>query len=158
MFVRNRKDFSSGFCLFVLGFFIAFRSIRLSVWSRFGPDEGFFPLVAAIIIIGSSLIIIIKSLSLTRGQKKEKILEKQEKEVVSIFRVSCYIILTMLYGLLLEKVGFLITSGLFLILILKYVERQRWKMTILVGLASIITSYLLFVYFLGVRLPRGFIR
>jgi hypothetical protein len=64
------------------------------------------------------------------------ILEKQEKEDVSIFRVFSYMVLTMLYGLLLEKVGFLITSALFILLILKYTERQGWRMTILFALAD----------------------
>ena len=94
MYFKNRKDFLSGICLVVLGIFIAFRSIRLSIWSRFGPDEGFFPLVIALIIIGLSLIITIKSLSLTRGKKEEIILEKRVTGVVNIFRVSCYIILS----------------------------------------------------------------
>jgi len=42
-----------------------------------------------------------------------------------------------------------------LLLIMKYTEKQSWKMTISVGAASILGSYLLFVYFLGVPLPKG---
>jgi large-conductance mechanosensitive channel len=158
MWVKNRKDFLSGFFLLLLGFYVAFRSMQLSIWSRFGPDEGFFPLFTAVIIIGTSLVIIIKSLNLTQGRKKEETLEKREKEIGSVFKVSLYIVVIMLYGLLLEKVGFLITSALFLFIMLKYVEKQSWKMTTFVGVTSIITSYLLFVYFLGVLLPRGFIK
>ncbi len=158
MFVKSWKDFLSGLFFFFFGFFLAFKSTRLSIWSRFGPYEGFFPLLIAVIIIWSSLIIVTKSLSLRRTQRKENILEKQEKEEVSVFKLSSYIILMILYGLLIEGVGFLITSALFLILVLKYVERQNWKMTILVGLTSIVISYLLFVYFLGVLLPRGLIK
>jgi putative tricarboxylic transport membrane protein len=158
MLVKNKKDFFSGFFLLLLGVYLAFRSMQLSVWSRFGPDEGFIPLLTAVIIIGISLVITIKSLSLTRGQEKEETLEKQKKEIGSVFKVSLYIVLIILYGLFLEKVGFLITSALFLFIMLKYVEKQSWKMTTFAGLASIITSYLLFVYFLGVLLPRGLIK
>jgi hypothetical protein len=156
--IKDRKDLLSASCLIVLGFYLAFRSAQLSVWSRFGPDEGFFPLVTALVMIGSSLFIIIKSLRLSREQKKEEVLEGQERQIGSVFKVSAYVVLIMLYGFLLEKVGFLITSALFLFLMLKYIEKQGWKMTILVGIASIITSYLLFVYFLGVLLPKGLIK
>jgi putative tricarboxylic transport membrane protein len=158
MLVKNKKDFFSSSFLLLLGFYLAFRSMQLSVWSRFGPDEGFIPLLTAVIIICICLVIIIKSLSLTRERKEEKTLDKQKKETGSIFKVSLYIVLIMLYGLLLEKAGFLITSILFLFIMLKYVEKQSWRMTTFVGVASMITSYLLFVYFLGVLLPRGLIK
>jgi putative tricarboxylic transport membrane protein len=127
-YIKKAKDLFSGLFLFVLGFFLAFGSARLSVWSRFGPSEGFFPLLIAVILMGFSLIII------------------------------SYIVVIILYGLLLEKIGFLITSILFLFISLKYVEKQGWKMTILVGLASIITSYFLFVHLLGVLLPKGIVK
>ena len=158
MLLKNKKDFFSGSFLLLLGFYLAFRSMQLSVWSRFGPDEGFIPLLVAFIIIGICLVIIIKSLSLTRERKREETSEKQKKEIGSLFKVSLYVVLIMLYGVLLEKVGFLITSALFLFIMLKYVEKLSWRMTTFVGLASIITSYLLFVYFLGVLLPRGLIK
>jgi hypothetical protein len=158
MFVINKKDFSSGFCLFVLGLFFAIQSMRLSVWSRSGPSAGFFPLLIAIIIIGFSLLIIAGSLVLTRTQEEEKILEKQGKNVVGIFRMPSYALLMLAYGVLMESLGFLIASALFLFPILKYIEKQGWKITILVGLGSIIISYLLFVFFLKVPLPRGLIK
>jgi putative tricarboxylic transport membrane protein len=157
-YIKKAKDLFSGLFLFVLGFFLAFGSARLSVWSRFGPSEGFFPLLIAVILMGFSLIIIVKSLNLTQEEKKEKIPDKVEKEIADVFKVSSYIVVIILYGLLLEKVGFLITSILFLFISLKYVEKQGWKMTILVGLASIITSYFLFVHLLGVLLPKGIVK
>ena len=154
----HKKDFSSGFFLLALGLFLVFSSIRLSVWTGLGPQEGFFPLVTGIIIIGCSLIIVIKSLSLTQVTEKEGKFNEQEKNEVNIFKVFSYGLLMLFYAILMESVGFLITSALFLTLILKYVEKQDCKITILVALASIIISYLLFVYFLGVPLPKGIVK
>ena len=153
----DKKDFFSGLFLFALGLFLAFQCRRLSVWSRFGPDEGFFPLVVAIVILGLSLSIIIKSFHFI-GTRKERPLEDQKKEAVDVFRVISYVILMLLYSSLMETVGFLITSPLFLILLMKYIEKQGWKITILVGSGSIIISYLLFVYFLNVPLPKGLMK
>jgi len=159
MFIKNRKDFLSSTFLLVLGILMAFRSTKLSIWSKFGPDEGFLPLVIALIIIGLSLMISMKSLSLRREKEIEDILlKKRDRETMNISRVFFYIVLSMFYGLLLDKVGFLITSGLFLIMILRFVEKQTWKMAILVSVTSVTVCYLLFVYFLEVHLPIGFIR
>ena len=140
----------------MLGLFLAFKSMRLSVWSKFGPDEGFFPLSVAIIIIGLSLTILVKSVLLTQGPKKMGITEGQGKKGETIFRVSSYAVLMLVYGLLIERLGFLMTSALFIFPIVKIVERQNWKTTLLLGFISIVISYALFVYFLGVPLPRGF--
>lgn len=153
----DKRDLLSSFCLLVLGVLMAFESARVSIWSRAGPQEGFFPLLISVIIIGLSLLIFVKSLILARRERRE-IKDKQMKEEVSAFRVSSYIMLMLLYALLIEWVGFLIASALFLILVLKYIERQGWWITILMGSVSVIISYFLFVYFLGVPLPMGLIK
>ena len=155
--MANKKDFSSGLFLFLLGLFLAFLSIRYSIWSKFGPDEGFFPLAVAMTIIGLSLIIIARSFFVAQPQERAKTSEGQKRKIITVLRVSIYVILMLLYGFMLEKIGFLITSAVLILPILKYVEKQRWKITLLVGFGSIITSYVLFVHFLGVPLPRGFI-
>jgi putative tricarboxylic transport membrane protein len=131
--------------------------VRLSVWGRSGPEAGFFPFVIAVVIIGLSLFVTGRA-TFNRAQEKEKISKKPEDNRINIFRVSSYGILMLLYGVSIVRVGFLITSVLFLFLILKYVERQSWKITILLGSASMLISYLLFVYLLKVPLPRGFIK
>jgi putative tricarboxylic transport membrane protein len=157
MMSQRKKDISSSLCLFALGLFLALQSARLSVWGRSGPEAGFFPFVVAVIIIGLSFFITGQS-TLSRAQEKEKISEEREDNRINIFRVSSYGILMLLYGISIVRVGFLITSALFLFLILKYVERQSWKITILLGSASMLISYLLFVYLLKVPFPRGFIK
>jgi putative tricarboxylic transport membrane protein len=154
---QRKKDLLSSICLFVLGLFLILQSVRLSVWGRSGPEAGFFPFVVGVIIIGLSLFITSRS-TLNHAQEKEKISRKREDNRINIFRVSSYGILMLLYGVSIVRVGFLITSVLFLFLILKYVERQSWKITILLGSASMLISYLLFVYLLKVPLPRGFIK
>jgi len=154
---QRKKDISSSLFFLVLGLFLALQSLRLSVWGRSGPEAGFFPFVIAVIIIGLSLFISGQSV-LSQAQEREEISEKKEDHSKNIFRVSSYGILMLLYGVSIVRVGFLITSILFLFLILKYVERQNWKITILLGSVSMLTSYLLFVYLLKVPLPKGFIK
>lgn len=153
----DKKEFSSSLFLLFVGLFLALLSMRLSIWSIYGPAEGFFPLVIAVLMIGLSLIILINSFFFGHPQPKEKTKEEKGQRRTILYRVSVYTVLMFVYGFLMEKVGFLVTSALFIIPIVKLVEQQSWKITILVGLGSIIISYVLFVYFLGVPLPKGFI-
>ena len=152
--IHYKKDVISGLCLFSLGLALALLCFRLSVW-RSGPQEGFFPLVIAIIIIGLSLLLLIQSVFF-RNQEKEDVSVKKEGKI-NLSRVLSYIIATLLYGILLESIGFLISSALLLVFILKVVEKRSWKVTIVLGSASVLISYILFAYLLGVPLPRGLI-
>jgi len=152
--IHYKKDVISGLCLFSLGLVLALLCFRLSVW-RSGPQEGFFPLVIAIIIIGLSLLLLIQSVFF-RNQEKEDVSVKKEGKI-NLSRVLSYIIATLLYGILLESIGFLISSALLLVFILKVVEKRSWKVTIVLGSASVLISYILFAYLLGVPLPRGLI-
>jgi putative tricarboxylic transport membrane protein len=155
--ISNKKDFASGLALFVLGLFLAFHSIRLPLWGGSGPEAGFYPLAVAVIIVSLSLFLVLKSAILTRPKGEEKLAE-QGMEKIHLHKVFAYLVLVLLYGILVERVGFLITSALLLFLILKFVERQGWKATLLVGVTSIVIGYTLFVYFLQVPLPRGFLQ
>jgi putative tricarboxylic transport membrane protein len=155
--ISNKKDFASGLALLALGLFLAFQSIRLPLWGGSGPEAGFYPLAVAVIIVSLSLFLVLTSGVFTRAKGEEKLIEERG-EKVHLHKVFAYLVLVLLYGILVERVGFLITSALLLFLILKFVERQGWKATLLVGVTSIVISYAIFVYFLQVPLPRGFLQ
>jgi putative tricarboxylic transport membrane protein len=155
--VKNRKDFTSSLFLLAIGLFLFFQSKKLLVWSRFGPEEGFFPLAIAIIIIGISLVILIHSVAFSPApaQGKQKVLTSKTEERRDLFRVSSYGILTLLYGSLMESAGFLVSTAVFLFLILKFAEGKSWRVTVVVAFTAITVSYVLFKYWLGVPLPPG---
>ncbi len=158
MTATEKRSLASGLFFLAFGLFLGFKSLSLSVWSPFGPAEGFFPLTVAILIMGLSLIVIVRAHVSLREQRQEGRIREREKAGAKGFKISAYVLLMLLYGALLEKVGFLVTSGLFLFLIIKFVEKQNWVRAVSVGTASIIISYVLFVYFLGVPLPGGWVR
>jgi len=155
MQVHNKMDFTSGLFLLAFGLFLAGLSLRLAIWSRSGPEAGFFPLVIGLLIIGCSLGVLGGSLALGGGAKDRKVSEKHEGRAAGFVGPAFYTAVMLACGFLLESLGFLIASSLLLFVILKYLERQSWRMTILLGFSSIIISYVLFKYLLGVPLPGG---
>jgi putative tricarboxylic transport membrane protein len=151
----NKKDLASGLFFLALGLFLILWCRGFSIWSSNGPEEGFFPFFTGIIIMASSLLILAKSFVLSRAPEKEGKLVDPENGV-NVFKVSSYaILMLLLYGFLMESLGFLIASVLFLTLTIKVIEKQSWKITLLVASVSIVVSYILFVYFMGVPLPKG---
>ena len=61
----------------------------------------------------------------------------------------------LLYGLLLERLGFLLSTFLLLSLLLGTIESKRWYVMFLVALTGALGTYGIFELWLHSRLPRG---
>jgi vacuolar-type H+-ATPase subunit I/STV1 len=59
------------------------------------------------------------------------------------------------FGLIFSRVGYSLTLAAFLLFVLKVVEKQTWKITLSVTIASVIGSYIVFQIFFGIPLPEG---
>jgi putative tricarboxylic transport membrane protein len=59
------------------------------------------------------------------------------------------------FALVLERLGFLLTTFLLMVLLLRAIEAQRWPKVIVVALATALISYAIFAWLLGVPLPPG---
>jgi putative tricarboxylic transport membrane protein len=70
-------------------------------------------------------------------------------------RPAAVSLLILAYILGLERLGFVLTSLLFLLVIFKWVEKFHWQKTLLVTVLAVGFSYLLFHTFLKASLPRG---
>ena len=61
------------------------------------------------------------------------------------------------YGLLLEPLGFLPTSALFLIAVVRILGRRGWGWTLAVSLGSLALIWLLFRVVFSVLMPAGIV-
>jgi putative tricarboxylic transport membrane protein len=154
MLSQNHKDLWSAVCLFAMGLFLLTLSTRLPIWSASGPEAGFFPFLIALVMMVFSVLLAAKALMVLRKGRIPAV-EQLFPDGGARFRILAYALLMLIYGLALPRFGFLVSSSLFLVLILRGVERQNWKTMIPVVLLSIFLSYVLFRHFLGVPLPRG---
>lgn len=146
----KKFDYISSSVLFILAVVLFFQSRNLTVWGELGPTEGFFPLMLSFLLALLSLITLIRTYFQTKqGQEAVKILGPKK---INFF---IYLASFFAFGLLFEKLGYYFTLASFLILTIKIVERQSWKMTLGVTMVSLVASYLIFVKFLMVPLPEG---
>ncbi len=59
------------------------------------------------------------------------------------------------FALALERLGFLLTTFLLMISLLRAIEAQKWRKVVVVALATALISYAIFSWLLGVPLPAG---
>ena len=145
----EKLDRISGSVLFLLALLLAIETRRLPFWGPMGPKQGFFPLVLVVLLGIFGLVIYFRSLLSKHPGEKVAILGPDRRKLFS------YVITFLLFGIVLGWLGYTLTMTLYLVLILRFVEKQTLKLTLITVLFSIVLSYFMFVKFLGIPLPEG---
>ena len=63
-----------------------------------------------------------------------------------------------IYALILEKIGYLLSAFLVLLVLFRSIGSRKWSSSILIALLTTILTYLFFSVLLGVELPEKFVR
>lgn len=135
---------------FLFGTLTCVESYRLKIGKINQPGPGLFP-------FGSGLVMIILSLiglfmTITRKEEKGEIISQDK---IRWWNIVIIIAAISAYAFSLEKVGFLINTFLFITILLKVVEPQSWKKSILGGLITALAANVVFNVIFRVQIPSG---
>ncbi len=127
---------------------MAWHSVRLSVGSPRGPGPGFFPFCLSLILIGVAIVIFAQG---TRrpAQRPEAGLKRR--------RVALALGAIFAYAFLLELVGYLLSTFLLMLLLLRLMVKRGWWFAPGVACVISLVSYVIFKIWLKVLLPPGFL-
>jgi putative tricarboxylic transport membrane protein len=132
------------FLIVGLAFVVESRKISESAYgSNVGPDV--FPLGLGIILILLSLRLFYETFRYPSQTGKRSKLDYNKFLIIFLSAV--------LYGLFLDKVGYVITTFLFLVIGFQVMEKGRWWKTILIATFFSYGVYYLFVQVLNGNLP-----
>jgi putative tricarboxylic transport membrane protein len=152
--MKNRDLVSSLFWIAVgILFFVG--ALQQGLIRKGVPGPGFLPFLTAIVFISLSLLVL--GTALGKRQKESGAEEKIEffpardswkKILLALFALLGY-------GVSLGYAGYILTTFLFMLFILRLIEPKSWKVGFVIAAATVISTYLLFVVLLEVQLPRG---
>ncbi len=149
--MKRRDRASAVFWLFFSGL-ILWQASRLPFGTLRRPRPGFYPTILGGILAALSILFLILSL---RPAEKDRGQERLFSSSSGLRRVVLAVVaLLMFYGFF-EMIGFLICTFLFLVLLFKTVEPQKWIVSILASALISCGAYLLFETILKSNLPRG---
>lgn len=138
------------FLFISVSLFFCIESWRLGVGSFKKPGVGFLPFVVSLAIGLLAIILLLKSVG--RGHVKSAEPFFQREGVRKIIYMLCFLFA---YPLLMNQLGFFLCTLLFVVLSLRVIEPQKWRVVILVSIGVTIISYLLFDVWLYVQFPEG---
>jgi putative tricarboxylic transport membrane protein len=152
--VHNSDSKSSLVWLLVgLGFIAG--GLKMGMGPLNAPGPGFFPALIGGVFSLLSIALFISAF-LTQDQPSERKAFWKEKK--SWKKVSLSLLSLVFYLVSLNYLGYLITTFLFILFLLKFVGQRKWGPSILIAILVSWGSYAVFKTGLGVALPKGLIQ
>jgi len=148
--VKSRDMISALFWM-AMGIAVSYGGYDLALGSIRDPGPGFMFFWVGLIMIGLSLIILIKAVR-----------EKGVKGELSVLwtgirwkKVIAVLAALFIYAYVLILLGFILATSLLLIFLFKAVEPQKWAWAVLGAVVCTLAAYGLFHFWLGCQLPQG---
>ncbi|MDW6005232.1 tripartite tricarboxylate transporter TctB family protein [Vibrio mangrovi] len=141
-----------GLLMVGVSIFLLWQAYKISGFSTLS-SAGVFPMSAAFIMLVFSCVTVVNNY----GKNKTKFTFSAFKKQVIPNLVSFMIALVITYSVLLESIGFLITSLVFLIVSISVLYKNGMVRTLFISLLSIFVIYAIFRLAFSVVLPEGIV-
>ena len=145
-------DRVSSLCWLAFGLLCLYGSVLLGLGTMREPGPGFFPFLAGCFFTLLALIVFVRSLVPGRGFQAR--ISSLWKGAIWHRPLAVGLLMTG-YILALERIGFLLTSLMVLLIMLRAVEKFPWWKAILISIISSGCTFLLFNVLLKTTLPTG---
>ena len=146
----GRRDTWAGLFLLGLGIFIIYEASGLEYIYEHGPGPGFLPLWIGIALSALAAALVAKSVRLPRPAAQNA---KAESRNLLKPLIAWSALLAMIF--LVDVIGFLPSFALAAVFLVAVLDRQPLYKAAAVSLGATLGFYLIFVFALGLRLPRG---
>jgi hypothetical protein len=142
---RLESEVVGGLFWMAVGLSFALAGVKLNVGTLTNPGPGFFPMIIALILTFSGLLTLAKGLIRPVRPVSRISWKQQALATASVF----------FYGLLLDFVGFLISTFvlMFVLFGLLIKGKSRWQKVFLYAAATAVASWLVFSVALSVPFP-----
>jgi len=144
----RRADQVAGLVLLALA--IGYTAVALRAypyWGDIGPGSGFLPVWLGVAMGALALLLFIGA-SRAGAPGGPWLPERR-----GLVKLAVVLASTVLFAALLDVVGMVLGSGLFLLGILRFLEGYRWLSSLGIAVAAGLVNYLVFTYWLRVPFP-----
>lgn len=153
----KKRDILSSLFFLIIGVFVIIGSLSYSIWDRYGPGPGFFPLALGSLfsVLSLSLFVIRRIGSDGTG---EVLTQSDSLKPSEIHKTLIYLLLMVFFYLFFDSLGSILTIFIFLTVVMAVLNRRSLKLSLTISILSCFVAYILFVRLLGVPLPGGILK
>ena len=134
----------------LLSLFFSIESYRLGMGIIRAPGPGFLTFWVSLVVGCLAVVAFLK-------EKREKVVGDvrpifTRRNLPNILYANLFLFS---YAVLLHKIGFFLCTLFFVGLCIKVIGSKNWKIAILVSISVAVATYAIFIYCLGIQLPKG---
>ena len=133
----------------LMGLAIASESLRLGLFGMFGPDRGFFPFLAGVVMTVAAAALLVS------GGSRVAPGTVFWASGGAAWRVAVIVVLMAAMIALLPRLGFLLSGALITPIMIRLVGPATWLFAIAIGVTASLAIHVLFVRLLQQSLPAG---
>jgi len=151
----KRDEAIVGVVIFIFGGITVLLSLKMPIGTFRMAGTGMFPLILGIILMILSGAFVLKIFFQGKeGQvKKEPSPESSESPMQLILFLGAMVLATLFFN----QLGYPLTSFLLILSLLRILGIKRWGLNILISVVTAVGSYFLFVKWLDIPMPKGWI-
>lgn len=146
----RRADRFSAVVILVGSLVLMWAARQLPESHTFGPGPEFLPFWLGALMAGLAVLLFVSA-----GQRPAAAEAKVFPGLAALLPLGLTVGGLAAYILTLERLGFLLGTGLLTLFLLRAVMRERWGMTLLVAALNAAALQVIFRTLLGVSLPKG---
>ena len=145
----NNSEIWGGVIGFALGVFVIWSGIKLKIGTINDPGSGYVPFYTGILMCIFSIAIIYAALKY--GGPTFKSLWAGTRWTKPVLVIACLVI----FSLLLDRVGFLLSAIPLMFVLLRVVDPVRWVLTIPIAILTPLGAWWVLKHLLHIQLPAG---
>jgi len=149
----DKDEAAGGVLIFLFGAVTCYFSLKMPIGTFRAAGSGLFPLCLGILLMGLSFAFVLRLFLKERGEKKMRAPGSPALATQVLPFLGAIALATLLF----DKLGYPLTSFLLLLALLKILGVKKWAWNVLLSFASAGVSYVLFVQWLKIPLPKGWI-
>ena len=151
----NRDEAVPGIVILLFGAITTLLSLKMDLGTFRMAGTGMFPLCLGILLMILSGVFILRILLQGKEEqgKKEASVESSESSIQLILFLGTMALATLFFN----RLGYPLASFLLMVALLRILGIKRWGLNILISVATAVGSYFLFVKWLDIPMPKGWI-
>jgi putative tricarboxylic transport membrane protein len=153
--MMKRDNLIDGLVLFLFGLLTSVFSLKMPVGNFRAAGSGLFPLCLGLLLMGLSLLFILITLGGKTKPAETPVGTVEKSE--SSGRILPFLGLLVLITQFFNTLGYPLASFLLMVGLLWILGTRQWIVNLLLSLVTAIGSYFLFVHWLKIPLPKGFL-
>lgn len=149
----DKDEAAGGLLIFLFGAFTCYFSLKMPIGTFRAAGSGLFPLCLGILLMGLSLAFVLRLLLKERGEKTMRAPGSPALATQVLPFLGAIALATLFFS----KLGYPLMFFVLLLALLRILGMKKWAWNVLLSFASAGVSYVLFVQWLKIPLPKGWI-